>query len=166
MPDVDQVAYEEACTASDIVIMAIPYTAVADTLPQLADPIGDKVLVDATNPLNDDWTPLPLDGGLSAGEVIARLAPRARVVKTFNTVFADVMTQAGLDRHGMRATAFIAGDDDDAVDLIAQIASEIGLAPRRTGPLINARHLEGMAHLNIAIALGQGGGTDAAFVYG
>jgi len=33
------------------------------------------------------------------------------------------------------------------------------------GPMINARYLEAMAHLNIAIAVGQKGGTDAAFFY-
>jgi 8-hydroxy-5-deazaflavin:NADPH oxidoreductase len=32
------------------------------------------------------------------------------------------------------------------------------------GGIQNARYLEAMAHLNIAIALG-GGGTDAGFVY-
>ena len=33
------------------------------------------------------------------------------------------------------------------------------------GALAKARHLEALAHPNIAIAVGQGGGTNAAFVY-
>jgi hypothetical protein len=41
----------------------------------------------------------------------------------------------------------------------------LGFAPVDAGPLRSARYLEAIAHLNIQIAVGQGGGTDAAFVY-
>jgi 8-hydroxy-5-deazaflavin:NADPH oxidoreductase len=40
----------------------------------------------------------------------------------------------------------------------------VGFSPVKAGQLKLARHLEAMAHLNIAIAL-AGGGTGAAFVY-
>ena len=45
------------------------------------------------------------------------------------------------------------------------IAKKIGFSPIDTGPLKNSRYLEGMAHLNIQIAFGQGKGADVAFLY-
>jgi 8-hydroxy-5-deazaflavin:NADPH oxidoreductase len=68
-------------------------------------------------------------------------------------------------RDGQAITAFIAGDNDTAKQKIIALASEIGYVPIDTGLLYTARYLESMAHLNIQIAVGQGGGTNAAFVY-
>ena len=51
-----------------------------------AEAIGDKVLVDLANRL-----PLPPERGTSLGEEVQQVLPRARVVKTLNTVNAQVM---------------------------------------------------------------------------
>jgi predicted dinucleotide-binding enzyme len=63
------------------------------------------------------------------------------------------------------AHRYIAGDNDAAKQKVYALASDIGYAPIDTGPLYTARYLESMAHLNIQIAVGQGGGTHAAFIY-
>lgn len=52
-----------------------------------------------------------------------------------------------------------------AVDRVAQVANHIGFDAVVVGPLRLARYLEAIAHLNIAIALGMGGGTQAAFKF-
>lgn len=164
-PSSEQVTYEQACAESDAIILAIPFSAVDGILPSLAEQIADRIVIDATNPLNDDWSPRLLGQETSAAEVISLLLPNAKVVKAFNTIFADIMSPSGFDRQGQKATAFIAGDDETAAATVAELASDIGLVPVRTGALSTARYLEAMAHLNIAIAVGQGGGTNAAFVY-
>ncbi|MEO1603425.1 MAG: NADP oxidoreductase, partial [Pseudomonadota bacterium] len=149
----------------EVIILAIPFFAAEDVLPTLAEQIADRIVIDATNPLNDDWSPRLLGQENSAAEEIARLLPDAKLVKAFNTIFADIMSESGFDRHGQKATLFIAGDDEVAVATVAGLASDMGLLPVRTGALTTARYLEAMAHLNIAIAVGQSGGTNAAFVY-
>jgi hypothetical protein len=116
-------------------------------------------------PLFAQWSPLLLGQDNSAGEEIQRLLPGARVVKAFNTVFADVMTSDRLSRDGQRATTFIAGDDERADDEAAALARSVGFAAVKVGPLSASRYLEAMAHLNIGIAVGQKGGTNAAFLY-
>lgn len=74
----------------DVVILAFHYQAVAESLPPLADALAGKIVIDATNPLNDDWSPIELPNS-SAAEEIAKLLPRSKIVKAFNTIFADVM---------------------------------------------------------------------------
>ena len=126
--------------------------------------LSGKVIVDATNPIAPDWSPIPLGEENSAAEEIARLVPEASVVKAFNTVFADIMTPEGLDRSGRPATLFVASDERAAGEAVASLGRSIGFAPVMVGPLRSSRHLEAMAHLNITIATG-GGGTNSAFLY-
>ncbi|MEO1038675.1 MAG: NAD(P)-binding domain-containing protein [Pseudomonadota bacterium] len=164
-PSGDTVSFQEAAGVGEIVIIAIPYTATPAVLPPLAAALAGKTVVDATNPLNDDWSPKVLGAETSAAEEIAGLLPGAHVVKAFNTVFADIMTPDKLIRLGAPVTGFIAGDDDAARRQVAGLVKDMGLAPVEIGPLATARYLEAMAHLNIAIAVGQSGGTDAAFLY-
>ena len=154
----------DAASHGEIVVLSIPFDACADVLPPLADALAGKIVVDATNPINPDWSPMEL-GGKAAAEHVQALIPHARVVKAFNMVFADVMTREGLDRGGVPATVFVASDDEGARGTVASLASEIGFAPVEVGGLSHARFMEGMAHLNIQLALGMGGGTNAAFVY-
>lgn len=164
-PETGQVTYETAISESDVVILAVPFSALDDLLPDLSEALAGKIVIDATNPLEDDWSPRLLGQENSAGERVQALLPNSTVVKAFNTVFADIMNEAGLHRGDMRATAFIASDNAEAGNLVCGLASDIGFAPRFTGPLTTGRYLEAMAHLNIAIGIGQQGGTGAAFLY-
>lgn len=154
----------EAVSHGEVVVLAISYAACAQALPPLADALAGKVVVDVTNPVAADWAPLPLGEQNSAAEEIARLLPRSHVVKGFNTIFADVMAVPKLERDGQRITCFVAGDDEESRAIVMALAGDAGFAPQDAGPLRVARHLEAMAHLNIAIAF-AGGGTDAAFLY-
>jgi 8-hydroxy-5-deazaflavin:NADPH oxidoreductase len=156
---------EQAASHGDVVIIAIPFSACASALPPLADQLAGKVVADATNPLNNDWSPLLLGENNSAAQEIARLIPAAKVVKGFNMVFADIMTAQGLRRGNRQASVFLAGDDDAALARLADLARSIGFDPVAAGPLKLARYLEAMAHLNIAVAVGKGGGTNAAFIF-
>lgn len=155
--------FKEAAEVAEVIAIAIPFTACADVLPELAEVTRKKTVIDSTNPLNADWSPRLLGQENSASEEISRLLPEAHVVKAFNTIFADVMDQPVMG--GQVITAFIAGDDDQAKQKVIALASDIGYSPVDTGCLNTARYLESMAHLNIQIAVNQGGGTNAAFIY-
>jgi hypothetical protein len=154
----------EAAAAS-IVILCVPYSACATLLPTLEQSLSGKTVVDATNPVNADWTPLQLGENNSAAEEIARALPRSHVVKAFNTVFADVMSPERLRRGDRQATMFAAADDASAKQTVLTLANGAGFDGRDAGPLRNARYLEAMAHLNIYLAVALGGGTNAAFIY-
>lgn len=153
----------QAVEGADIVAIALPFTACAEVLPELSETTVGKIVIDSTNPLNPDWSPKLLGQENSAAEEISRLLPNADVIKAFNTIFADVMDKPVIDGHPI--TAFIAGDHDQAKQQVMVLAKEMGYIPIDTGPLYTSRYLESMAHLNIEIAVGQGGGTYAAFLY-
>lgn len=154
-----------AAEASELFVLAAPFSALADALPPLRTALAGKIVVDATNPVAADWSPLPLQGGASAAEEVARLLPGAHVVKAFNTVFADNMRPDRLQRGGRRITCFVAADDEAAARTVGALAAEIGFDPVVTGALRHARHLEAMAHLNIALLARSSAGATAAFLY-
>lgn len=157
--------FQDAAADGEIIILAVHYAAAEEVLAPPSDFLKQKILIDATNPLNDDWSPLVLDNGISAGEAVAGMVPDTIVVKAFNTIFADVMEHAEQGWDGNPITAFVAGDSPDAVATVAQIASDMGFAPVTMTKLAATRYLEGIAHLNIELALEQGGGTNAAFFF-
>ena len=161
----DTQSFAQGAASADVILLAIPFTAVKEVLHPLANTLAGKLIIDCTNPLNTDWSPLSLGKNNSAAEEIAQLVPNAQVVKAFNTIFADVMTPERQNRDGLRITAFIAGDDAQARQKVAQMAEHAGFAALEVGSLKIARYLEALAHLNIQIAVNQAGGTNAAFIY-
>jgi NADPH-dependent F420 reductase len=149
-----------AAASSELVVLAVPYDAAAETI-AAAGGLAGKILVDITNPLTADYQGLTIGHTTSAAEEIQKLAPNAKVVKAFNTLFAQVL-QGGGKVGGVGATAFIAGDDEAANRSVEELARKAGLKPVQTGGLKLARYLEPLAGLNIALGYMRGLGTDIA----
>ena len=78
----------EAVAGADIVVLAVPYTAIAEIAAEIAPVAAGKIVIDPTNPLKPDYSGLSTGGDTSAAEELARLLPESKVVKAFNTVFA------------------------------------------------------------------------------
>ena len=150
----------DAAGKADLVVLAVPFDAAADVISAAGDLTG-KTLVDITNPMTADYSALTIGHTTSAAEEIQKLAPTAKVVKAFNTVFASVL-QADGKVAGSRATVFVAGDDADARKTVSDLAASADLETIETGGLASARYLEPLAGLNIALAYGLGQGTDIA----
>jgi predicted dinucleotide-binding enzyme len=163
-PNDNQLSVADAISFGEVVCFAIPFSAMNEVLTLNKQNLKGKIVVDITNAINSaDWSPLFL-GEDSGGEQTARLLPESKVVKAFNTIFADVMKTDKQLFEGQKLTAFIASDDLDAANTIKRLADEAGFLGLIVGGIKNARHLEAIAHLNIAIAM-DGGGTDAGFAY-
>lgn len=163
-PNDNQLSVADACAYGEVVCFAIPFSAMSEVLTANEKILKDKIVVDITNVINiADWSPLFL-GEDSGGEQSARLLPDSKVVKAFNTIFADVMKTDKQLFNDTKLTAFIATDDKEAGSVVKKLADDAGFNGLVVGGIKNSRHLEAIAHLNIAIALG-GGGTDAGFTY-
>jgi predicted dinucleotide-binding enzyme len=145
----------------EIVILAVPWRAEEEALLELGDAIDGKPLVDVTNALTRDMH-LAVDiGSTSGAEELQKRAPRAKVVKAFNTAFAAEMDSG--KAQGQQLSAFIAGDDAEAKEQVIEMARDIGFDAVDVGPLQNARAIEMMANLNIQLGLVQNMGTSIGF---
>jgi 8-hydroxy-5-deazaflavin:NADPH oxidoreductase len=158
--------YADAASAADVILVATPWTnsATLNAMQQLGD-LREKIVIDCTNPLAPDYVSNLLGHTTSSAEEIAKLIPEARVVKAFNTIFADIMEPGKQIFEEHRGTGFYCGDDPGAKEVVAKLIQDTGFEPVDVGVLKNARYLEPMAQLNIQIAYVLGGGTDVAFRY-
>ncbi len=144
----------DKAVTGDIVVLAVPYPAVADVLAARGASLAGKVVVDITNPLNFetfDSLTVPSDG--SAAAEIAAALPSSRVVKAFNTTFAATLAAGGVGP--LTTTVLIAGDDTDAKTALADIVTAGGLNAIDTGALSRARELEALGFLQITLAAAE-----------
>jgi NADPH-dependent F420 reductase len=154
------VSIGEAVNGSDVVLLATPWSAAEETLDQAGNLTG-KTLIDATNPIAEGLSGLTLGTTTSAGEMVAQWSPGARVVKAFNTTGSGNMANP---RYGRDKIAMpICSDNQEAKDVVKQLAEELGFDVYDAGPLASARYLEPMAMLWITLAYKQGLGPDMAF---
>jgi len=158
--DIQAGPIDSAASNADVVVFAVPFSAAEDVV-KAAGGLAGKVVVDITNPMTDDFSALTVGHTTSAAEEIQKLAPEAKVVKAFNTIFASVLHNDGMVT-GQPATVFVAGDDEDARGQVAALAESTGFNALETGALASARYLEPVAGLNIALAYGLGHGVDIA----
>ena len=144
-----------AAKLADVVILALPFGAAADAI-QHAGGLAGKVLVDISNPISPDYKELVIGHTTSAAEEIQKLAPQAKVVKAFNTIFAQLL--APESRAGKTLQTFVAGDAADAKASVSALAKSAGFEAVDAGPLSNSRYLEPIGEMNIHFGyfLGKG----------
>jgi 8-hydroxy-5-deazaflavin:NADPH oxidoreductase len=156
----DPAAVREAGSWAGVVILAVPFGAVEDAVRELGASVDGKPLVDATNALTKDMQ-LAVGFTTSGAEELQKKAPRAKVVKAFNTVFAGQMDSGRTE--GGQVSAFAAGDDAGAKGAVLQLARDIGFDAIDAGPLRNARMLEALGYLNIQLGYAVGMGAKIGF---
>jgi predicted dinucleotide-binding enzyme len=136
-----------AAPAGDIVIVALRYADVVPVVTQYGNALADKVIVDISNPFNADADGLALPADTSIAQEVAKAAPAgARVVKAFNTVFGHVLEK------GRTLDVFMAGDDAQAKEAVAELVKSLGLRPLDVGGLTMAHWLEGTGLVLMGLA--------------
>ena len=145
----------ESTAHADLVILAVPFPAVVDTLAAVG-PLDGTILVDATNAVG---VPLPA-GHDTAASVVAATDPTARVVKAFSTIGAEHFLHSAVHRSPIALP--IAGEDS-ARQVVAALATDLGFDVIETGDLDTANHVEAFAALWIHLAFRRGYGRGIAF---
>ena len=146
--------------SAEVIFLAVPFQAIDDVVGVIGTAADGKVVVDATNALTPEYQ-LAVGHTSSGAEELQKKLPAAKVVKAFNTVFAQHMDSGAVK--GETLSLFVAGDDADAKQQVLKLASGIGFDAVDAGPLQNARLLEPLALLNIALGYMLGLGTDIGF---
>jgi NADPH-dependent F420 reductase len=144
-------ANSDAAEAADVVFLIFPFEGQADVLPDLAGPIGDKIVVDVINPLSWDERgafPIQIPEG-SAAQQAQALLPRARVAAAFH--HAPLRLLSDLDRE-CETDVLVVSDDPEAREVVSRLADEIpGCRGIDAGPLRLAGQLEGLTAVIIAV---------------
>jgi 8-hydroxy-5-deazaflavin:NADPH oxidoreductase len=130
-----------AAPAGDIVILAVPYSAVLDVVKQYGEKLAGKLIVDITNPIKSDFSGFLTPEDSFGAQEIAKVAPAdATIVKAFNTQNYRVLAAGPVEGHPL--DVFIAGDDSQAKARVSAFIDSLGLRPMDTGQLNMARTLE------------------------
>ncbi|WP_156363945.1 NADPH-dependent F420 reductase [Pseudomonas mandelii] len=139
-----------AAPAGDIVILAVPYSAVLDVVKQYGEELAGKLLVDITNPVAPDLTSFVTPENSFGAQEIANAAPAdAEIIKAFNTHFSHVLAAGPVEGHPL--DVFIAGDNAQAKIRVSAFIESLGLRPMDTGPLLMARTLEHVCLLSLGL---------------
>lgn len=145
---------EGATVTGDIVVLAVPYPALAQIAATYGAQLAGKTVVDITNPLDfSTFDALVVPAGSSAAAELQTALPDAEVLKAFNTNFAATLVSG---REGdAPTTVLVAGDDSAAkAGLIAAITAG-GLEAVDAGTLARAHELEAIGFLQLTLAVGE-----------
>jgi predicted dinucleotide-binding enzyme len=156
----DGAAIRDAAASAELVVVAVPFGAIDDVVNAAGEVLVGKTVVDVTNALDANMN-LAVGFTTSGAEELQKKLPKSRVVKAFNTVFAQHMESGKVA--DQRLTAFVASDDESSRKQVVELARSIGFDPVDAGPLKNARLLEPLAYFNIQLGYGLGMGTQIGF---
>ena len=156
----DPALVREVARDSEAVFLAVPFGAIDDVVREVGGELTGKIVVDVTNALNPDMT-LAVGHTTSGAEELQKKVPGARVVKAFNTVFAQHMDSGKVKEEQL--TVLAAGDDAEAKNTVLELAKGIGFDAVDAGPLQSARLLEPLALQNILLGYVLGMGSEMGF---
>lgn len=149
----------DAAEFGEALLLAVPASAVADVLGAAGAAervLEGRVVVDCTNAFAPDeaaksGTMAFVLSEAALAERVAELATGARVVKALNLCAAEVWESKTRILDGRRLAVPLCGDDPMAVEQVAGLVSDLGLAPVNAGGLGRARYLEAMSAFVVSL---------------
>ena len=141
----------EAGWEADIIILAVPFEAEKEIAAKIKEVSNQKIVISIANPLNKTYNGLVTATDTSAAEELQKLLPDSKVIKAFNTSFAANFSSPVID--GKQADAFIAGNDEEALQTVSELVATTGFNPVVAGDLTVSRTLESMQLLLIQLGM-------------
>ncbi len=141
----------DASWEADIIIAAVPFAAEKELSEKIRQVATGKIVISISNPLNETYTGLVTDGNTSSAEELQKFLPHSKVIKAFNTTFAADFSQQMID--GKTVDAFIAGNDEEALETVSDVVRSTGFNPIKAGGLSISRTLENMQSLLIQLSM-------------
>ncbi|HEX2022478.1 MAG TPA: NAD(P)-binding domain-containing protein [Candidatus Thermoplasmatota archaeon] len=151
----------EVARWGEALVLAVPFQERESAIRAMGGAHRGKPLVDVTNAITSDHAFAVEPTRESGAEQLQRMAEGAKVVKAFNTVFAPHMSTGRVN--GERLTLFVAGDDQEAKDVVRDMGRDIGFDAIDSGPLRNARWMETLGYFNIQLGYTQKLGPNIGF---
>ena len=142
-----------ALAFGNVVLIAIPYDAVAATVATHADSLAGKIIIDATNKF----------GALVVNnlETIRQAVPTAVLFRAFNSLGWEIFANPQFD--GVQVDHFYCGVDGEKRPLVEQLIADVGVRPVWVGGLETAPVVDALGTLWVTLAFQRGWGRNIAF---
>jgi 8-hydroxy-5-deazaflavin:NADPH oxidoreductase len=140
-------------TNPEVVVMALPGTAMDATITKYADQLDGGIIIDTANRMGG--------GPMNSFAAFQLHTPRAHVFRAFNTLGWENL--ANPEFAGITADLFYCGPDGDARSVVEQLIAAIGLRPMYLGGVEQVGLVDAVGGLWFALVFGQGKGRHLAF---
>lgn len=148
-------SYAEVVAFSEVLLLATPWGDATESALRALGSLDGKILIETTNNFKDS-------NPVSTTERIMAWTPGAKVVKAFNTIFAQIIA-ADPASLASRPTVYIVGDDADAKQTVSALIRDLSFDVVDFGPAKNAIHVENLGRAIVELGYGQGMGTTIGF---
>jgi 8-hydroxy-5-deazaflavin:NADPH oxidoreductase len=152
----------DALADSEVALLAVTGSAVAELAATHAAHLADKIVIDATNQRVKGQAEATGEWGekntLNSHAVLAAHAAGARYYRAFNSYSWEIFAEPVFD--GVAADLFYCGPEGDSLLVVEQLIADIGLNPVRLGGLEQLETADNMLALWAAMAMFQGKGRD------
>jgi predicted dinucleotide-binding enzyme len=140
IPTLRSGSYAEAMGAPAILPAVFVRDGLLDLLNAHRSALSGKLLIDISNPFNDDYSDFVTPWDTSGAEQVQRTVPEARVIGAFKNVFWEVFDQPEFEE-GV-SDVLVTGDDEKAKSDLIMLASGTPFRYLDAGPLIYSRTIE------------------------
>ena len=138
---------------TDVVVMALPGTAMESSIKANASQLNGKIIIDTANRLGG--------GPMNSLAIFQQHTPQAQIYRAFNTLgwenFADPLFD------GIPADLFYCGSDGESQRTVEQLISDIGLRPVYVGGVEQTSLVDSIGSLWFALVFGQHKSRHLAF---
>jgi hypothetical protein len=143
----------EAIAFGDVVVFAIPGSAMEEVIAAHGPALAGKIAIDAANRMGG--------GPMNSAAAFAAHAPSAQVYRAFNSVGWEVFADPQFG--DVPADLFYCGPGGAGQAAVEQLIRDVGLGPVRLGDIGQVGLVDTVGSLWFALAYGQGLGRQVAF---
>lgn len=152
-PELPLAPVADAIDAAEVVIVAVPGTALEAFVAEWGEAIGGRIVLDATNNRDGEH--------LHGMEHWRRLAPETAVFRAFCT--SGWETFADPDFGGVVADVFYCGPSGEPAQVAEDVIAAVGTRPVRLGDADAADVVDGITRAWFALVFGERRGRGVAF---
>jgi predicted dinucleotide-binding enzyme len=132
----------EAAAFGQVILVAVPYSAMPQLGIDLAHELAGKIIIDTSNPIERRDGPASVEyQRKGAGMATAELLHSKRVVRAFNCIPAASLANAA-NRQPERLAIPLGGDDVDALAVAQRLVNDAGFDPVVVGSLARSREFD------------------------
>ena len=141
--------YSDALSAPAILPAVFIRDGLFDLLDRHCRKLRGKLLIDISNPFNEDYSDFVTPWDTSGAEELQRRFPQARVVGAFKNVFWEVFDHPQFGENV--SDVLVTGDDLKAKEAFLQLAEGTPFRYLDAGPLVHSRTVERLTFITCSL---------------